>query len=56
MVALARLALTLLPAKRSVLIFRRQRHMVILVGIEPDMTRVKISYPKPLDDRTVSNY
>ncbi len=28
--------------------------MVILVGIEPDMMRVKISYPRPLDDRTIS--
>jgi len=23
------------------------------VGIEPNMTRVKISYPKPLDDRAI---
>ena len=29
--------------------------MAILVGVEPNMTRVKISYPKPLDDRTVCN-
>ena len=27
--------------------------MVTLVGIEPNMTRVKISYPEPLDDRAI---
>ncbi len=31
-----------------------QRLMVTLVGIEPNMTRVKISYPEPLDDRAIS--
>jgi hypothetical protein len=32
-------------------LIKLQRRMVTLVGIEPNVTRVKISYPKPLDDR-----
>ena len=32
-----------------------QRLMATLVGIEPNMTRVKISYPEPLDDRAVTS-
>jgi hypothetical protein len=27
--------------------------MVVLVGIEPDIYRLKAYYPKPLDDRTI---
>ncbi len=30
------------------------RHMVTLVGLEPDIKRVKISYPLPLDDRAIN--
>ena len=44
---------TSLSSTDNALFLELQRLMVTLVGIEPNVTRVKISYPKPLDDRAI---
>jgi hypothetical protein len=44
---------TSLSSTDNALFLELQRLMVTLVGIEPNMTRMKISYPEPLDDRAI---